>query len=204
MERFDEKELAETLAKLPHWKKIAFAAACCERMIPNYGKFSAETGFGDVSVIRSAIDLAWKWVETGRQPSQLEILRNACDEQAPDTTELRSNFVSSALDAANAAAILLEAIACDDEARPVEVASLARDTVDLLIQFSLDHDPNSPAFEGAILRHELMQRELRQQRADLEVLAKWIGPRKSVVDWLRTESGRFLEEVRPLSERHES
>lgn len=186
MERFDEERLAASLGKLEHWKQIAFMAACCERMIPNYEKFSAETGFGDVAVLRKALDLAWKWIETGRSPSQLEALRDACDKQAPDTAQFGSVFTSSALDAANASAILLEAIEKPDEARPVEVASLARDTADLLIQSKLDQNPNSPGFEDAVCQHELMQGELRRQRADLEMLTAWTGTRQGLSDAIRS------------------
>ncbi|MGK3969345.1 DUF416 family protein [Sorangium sp. So ce118] len=42
---------------LEPWKRIAFMAQIAERMLPNQ-RFSAETGFGDVSVLRNVLDTA--------------------------------------------------------------------------------------------------------------------------------------------------
>jgi hypothetical protein len=163
------------------------------RFPANYQRFSAETGFGDVSILRNALDTAWTWIESGRLLGNLAELREACEQQAPDTEQFRSLYTSAALDAANVAAIILEALERPDEARPVDVASLARDTVDLFVQERMNLDPNAPGFEEAILRHNLMQSELRRQREDLEALTKWSGDRETAGRELRAKSaGRTL------------
>jgi uncharacterized protein YjaG (DUF416 family) len=185
MEAFDEKELEVRLQRLAAWKRIAFMAQVGMRMLPNYERFSAETGFGDASVLRRTLDAAWSWVESGKPPSDLTTLREACEKQAPDTERFRSRYTSAALDAANAAVAILDAIERPDEARPEEVASLARDTIDLFVQELMDLDPNAPNFENAVLRHDLMQRELRRQREDLETLATWLGERSTAGRELR-------------------
>jgi uncharacterized protein YjaG (DUF416 family) len=188
MEVFDEDKLERQLQKLATWKRVAFMAQIGVRMLPNYERFSAETGYGDVSVLKRAFDAAWSWVESEELPDDLVALREACDRQAPNTEQFRSSYTSAALDASNAAAATLDAIAHPDESRSSEVASLARDTVDLFVQELLNLDPNAPGFEEAILRHDLMQRELRRQREDLEALMKWTGPRSPASRKLRVTS----------------
>lgn len=187
METFNEETLGRSLQKLAPWKRIAFMAQVGERMLANYQRFSTETGFGDVSVLRNALDTAWTWIESGRLSGNLAELREACEQQAPDTEQFRSPYTSAALDAANVAAIILDTLERPDEARPVDVASLARDTVDLFVQERLNLDPNAPGFEETILRHNLMQSELRRQREDLDVLTKWSGDRETASRELRAK-----------------
>jgi uncharacterized protein len=188
VETFDEKRLEKSLQRLAVWKRIAFMAQVGARMLPNYQRFSAETGFGDVSILKDAFDAAWIWIESGKSPDNLTVLREACEKQAPKTEQFRSRYTSAALDAANAAEATLDAIEHPDEVRPAEVASLARDTVDLFVQELMGLDPNTPGFEEAILRHDLMQRELRHQREDLETLSKWSGDRHTAGRELRAKS----------------
>lgn len=188
MEIFDEEKLARSLQNLAPWKRMAFMAQLGARMLPNYKRFSDETGFGDVSILRQAFDAAWRWIESDKAPNNLVELREACEQQAPDTERFRSPYTSAALDAANAAAGILDAIEHPDRMRLTEIASLARDTVDLFVQHLMGLDPNAPGFEEAILRHDLMQRELRCQRKDLEALEKWPGSRQAASHEFRAMS----------------
>lgn len=192
METFDEDRLRRSLQKLPPWKQIAFMVQVGERMLPNYSRFSAEAGFGDVSVLRNALDAAWTWIESGQLLDNVAELRDACDQQAPNTEQFHSPYTSAALDAANVAAIILDALEQPDEARPVDVASLARDTVDLFIQEHMNLDPNAPGFEETILRHHLMQTELRHQREALEALTKLFGDRETAGRELRA---KFVDRI---------
>ena len=192
MEVFDEKRLERSLRKLPAWKQVAFMALLGARMLPNYRRFSAETGFGNVSVLEEAFDAAWTWIESGKSPANLTALLKACERQAPVTEDFSSPYTSAALDAANVAEATLDAIARPDQVHPTEVASLARDTVDLFVQELVALDPNAPSFQEAILRHPLMQRELRQQREDLETLGKWSSDRQRAARELRAGSGTTL------------
>lgn len=193
MERFNEETLGRSLQKLAPWKQIAFMVQVGERMLPNYRHFSKETGFGNASILRHALNTVWIWIESGKQPDNLDDLRKACEQQAPDTEQFRSPYTSAALDAANATAAVLDALERPSEARPVDVASLARDTVDLFVQECIELDPNTLEFEEAILRHSLMQRELRRQREDLEALTKLSGTRQAACLEFRARSaGRLL------------
>lgn len=189
METFDEDRLRQSLTRLDPWKRVAFMALSCERMVPNYDRFSAGSGFGDPQVLRRGIDAAWSWMESAQVPDDLKSVRAQVEQQAPNTEDFSSPFTSAALDAANAVASLLDAIDELDSADPVEVASLARDTVDLYVQEIENWDPNDRNLEDAIRCHPLMQAELRRQRNDLDYLEHWTGSQRDAARQLRARGG---------------
>ncbi len=189
METFDEDRLQQSLARLDAWKRVAFMALSCERMVPNYDRFTADSGFGDPKVLRRGIDAAWSCLELARVPDALKSLRALVEQQAPNTEEFSSPFTSAALDAANAVASLLDAVNEPDGADPIEVASLARDTVDLYVQEIENLDPNDGGLEDAIRCHPLMQAELRRQRDDLDYLERWTSSQREAARQLRARGG---------------
>lgn len=165
MESFDEDRLQQELASFETWKQVAFMLLTSTRMLPNYDRFAAETG---------------------RAPRNLASLHERVEQQMPDTERFSSPFTSAALDAATAAAMLLDAVRAPECAEPVEVAGLARDTIDLYVQAAEDLKPNELGFEDSICRHPLMQSELRHQREDLALLQSLSGSRSQ-------EAPRLLE-----------
>ena len=185
MEVFDEKRLERSLRKLPAWKQVAFMALLGARMLPNYRRFSAETGFGDVSVLEETLDAAWTWIESGRLPANSTALLKACEGQLPDPEKSTHPFTWPAVDAACVAQMTLTAIVGPDQLPLTVAASVARDTVDMFVQEFLVRDPNVPGYQEVVLRHPLMQRELRRQREDLEMLEKLPGDRQTAGRELR-------------------
>ena len=105
MEVFDEKRLGRSLRKLPAWKQVAFMALVGARMLPNFRRYSAETGFGNVSVLEETLDAAWTWIESGRLPANSTALLEACDRQAPNAEKSTHPYTWPALDAACVAAM---------------------------------------------------------------------------------------------------
>ncbi len=187
MEAFDETRLLLLVEGMPAWRRVAFMVYCCERMLPNYLSFSAETGFGNVGSLRSALDTVWDWVETSRALLNLKCLVSSCEEQAPDTTKFSSVFTSAALDATTAIAVTLEALTDVTAKQLIEVASLARDTIDLFVQHQLDLDPSESDYEAKITSSDLMQTELCLQRTSLEALKHMEGAREIAAKALRSQ-----------------
>lgn len=173
MKHFDEITLRVRLEALSSWRCVGFMLLCCDRMLPNYERFSSEEGVGDVLVLREGLRVAWSWLATSQLVEGLAQLRDECKRQAPNTEDFHSVFTSSALDAANAIEILLEALEMPSQAASlaVEVAALACDTVDLYIQAHRNLDPASKSFETEILEDPLMQAELHRQEDDLELIS---------------------------------
>ena len=185
MEVFDEERLERSLRKLPAWKRVAFMALLGARMLPNYRRYSAESGFGDVSVLEETLDAAWTWIESGRLPANATALLEACDRQDPDPEKSTHPYTWPAVDAACVAAMTLTAIVDPGQLPLTDPASVARDSVDSFVQQLLVHDANTPGYQEAVLGHPLMQRELRQQREDLEMLEKLREDRQTVGRELR-------------------
>ena len=192
---FDESELRKRLTQLDPWKRVAFMLLCCSRMIPNYEKFSAETGFGNPEVLKSATTFSWIWLRSGRVGAGLGELKLLVDSQAPDTeTPFQSEFTSAALDATSAVGEVIDVVGsfidADTVEKAVDVAILAQDTVYLYVQnFGyLDIETDEETY-----RHPLMQNELAQQKADLERRAV-IWNRKRFTNRLEGDS-RYAEVI---------
>lgn len=180
MERFDPDSIRRKAAHLSGWQRVAFMAACCERMLPNYETFHLQTGFGNPGVLRRGLDAVWAWVESDAPLEDTAELISQVDLQAPNTEEFKSAYTSAALDAANSIAITLEAVGGASEDGVVEVASLARDTVDLFIQQHDGLSPSDPGFEDRIMESSLMQTELTAQNQSLKELSESMNERSLV------------------------
>lgn len=193
MEHFDNEKLRQEIGALSHWKRVTFMAACCERMLPNYRSFTMETGHGDPNLLSEALAEVWHWIETDQLPNSVISLVELCEQQAPDTIKFSSIYTSAALDAANSIATTLEALADASEDQALEVASLARDTVDLFVQQQYDLDPSSQDFEEQIVQHSLMQAELLAQRQSLEYLKSHAEEHQIIISGIMEMlSGRSL------------
>jgi len=187
MEHFDPRKIRNVLRLLSPWKRVAFMASCCERMLPNYLTFSSETGYGDVTRLNRGLAEVWRWVETNQAPTNVDALVQACEQQNPDTAEFSSIYTSAALDAANSIAATLEALGEATEDRAIEVASFARDTVDLFVQQWNDLDPNDSEIERRIVESPLMQSELKMQRHCLDRLLDDSVNRRLIVAEVRSK-----------------
>jgi uncharacterized protein YjaG (DUF416 family) len=178
----------------PEWKTIAFMATCCERMVPNFCRFHAETGFGDPGVLQNALDHVWVWVKDGVLPENRADLISSCDRQTPDTEKFSSEFTSAALDAANALSITLEALDERASEKAEVVAELALDTVDGLVQAREQLDPADPSFENRIRSSGLMRAELSAQSACVDWLLA-IDDRSAVVHLRELQASCFDRDV---------
>jgi uncharacterized protein YjaG (DUF416 family) len=192
-ETFDETELLKRLSDCDRKGLVIFALSCAERLLPNYLRFTHEHGWGDIRPLRKALDLAWTWLESGNiDADEVSRLRDACEEQAPNTEEFDSLYVSPALDAANAAADVARLLIEPDVETAVEIATFARDTVDMYVQELEGMPANAADLEERIRLHPMMQRELTNQREALAAAVtgieiplaaeQWRSPDQSNID----------------------
>lgn len=197
MEPIDSRAIELALAPLGREAQLAFGLSCCERLFPNYLAFTRETGWGTPEALRSALDLAWSALEGATPASNaLSRARQAVQDAEAETEAFDTVLVSSALDAATCAGLVLRFIDGGDIGKIVEIASSCRDTVDMLVQAFEGLVPSDPDIEQEILRHRLMQAKLRRQQDDLLALAtfsatptevvelreRWRSPDKSNID----------------------
>jgi hypothetical protein len=181
---FDPVELRKLLLGLARQQRLAFGLSCSERLYPNYIVFAVEQGWGMPDTLRAALDLAWNaLLDQPPSPEVVRRLSKVVEEAEPETEDFDTVLVSAALDAAATAGLVLKLLETDDPDITVEIASLARDTVDMYIQDMEHLDPSDPSLERKILVHRLMQAELRRQRDDLYHLAH--------TPWTREEASRL-------------
>jgi hypothetical protein len=190
--KFDGNELKTMLLRLSPYQQIAFAAACCERMLPNYAAFSKMEKWGNTTFLRSALDEVWGLIEKNRCDKQtIQRHVNQCESIVPDTEEFSSIYTSPALDAANAIIETLECCLSHDTAKIVDVAGFARDTVDMYIQDKENIERFDAQVEQQILSHPLMVREMKQQREDLHFLIETpILDGKSLQSYRKASDGK--------------
>ena len=169
---FEPDSLGRELDQLPRAHRVAFAAACCERLLPNYAAFAHEVQWGEPDTLRGAVDHIWS-VLAGSHLDRAEIERliEQCDSVIPDTEDFDTISVSSALDAGAAVVGTLRSLLDGDTRHIVEVASYCRDTVHMYIQDRDDLDDKDSSFDMKIERDPLMRRELARQSAVLSELA---------------------------------
>jgi uncharacterized protein YjaG (DUF416 family) len=170
----DEAELEEELLSLAAECRVAFAASCCERMLPNYQAFSLTEGWGDYASLRGALDTVWSWLGGEQPPEPVQELARRCGELAPDTEEFTSLFVSAAGDAAAAVSYTLECCLDGDAARAATVGRLAAESVYMYLLTVndplTDAHAADPSFEREMKGAPLMRAEVGKQRADLDAL----------------------------------
>ena len=174
MEAFSQDKVQLALGSLPsHRHRLAFAAGVCERLLPNYDAFSREVAWGDPTLLRRGLAIVWRVVQGGTvRLAEIRELQAMIRAVTPDTEDFGSPLTSAALDASSAVHEALEACFRDEPRRIAEIATLARDTVDMYVRERDDLHSSDPLFQQRILVDPLMVRELEKQRSDLNLLTR--------------------------------
>ena len=171
---FDTEGVRARLQALDRWQVIAFGLALAERMLPEYTICSRRYGWPGRDALRSALDRAWLELGRGAEPVDLSALAKACEDSLPDSDIIDSGDEQRGVNAGDAMAFLMRALAGAAVESVAEMAALAHHNAELVAQ---DHheDMNfqEPAYWRTIHAHPAVQTELGRQREDLELLAAW-------------------------------
>lgn len=168
---FDKKKLANQLSLLDNKRKLAFCASCCQRLLPNYSAFVRDTGWGDAAPLKDALEFIWSSVSGHSAVSSVvEKFLELCERVIPDGDDFESLYVSFAQDACLSICATLDFLIDNDLGKAVLAGMYATDSVDLYVQEIENMDSRDPDLEHKILTHTLMQRELRKQQEDLNVI----------------------------------
>ncbi len=193
--RFDEERLHSELRRLGYQKQLAFGVLCSERLLPNYEAFNAETGHGDISVLRNAVELLWDNVlHAGMEIALLQSTNAACEAQAPSSNAFESLFITAAQDACFSLCALMDFVESADLDRVVVAARYAIESIDLYVQEIERMNPGDSQLEEKILSHPLMQDELLRQQNCLEELKQFDIINSKTIGVLRS---RFAVRVLP-------
>jgi uncharacterized protein YjaG (DUF416 family) len=169
---FTETDLKNRLAALPCSKMVAFAAACAERLIPAYVRYSEKVALGvDTSLYSNALDIVWSQLlgrESDRQ--SIEDMEKRCLIGIPGEDNAERVGEPYAEDAGATVTFAIRAwLSCDPQ-DAVWAARRVYEAVDNFIVRTDEGMPSSHLEEQQILAHPLIQRELARQKYDLEQL----------------------------------
>ncbi len=197
--RHDEKVLWSQLERLPDRLRVAFAAACAQRQVPNYVRFSKAARRGRPDILIGALNCLWDDL-LGRQATEPNLRRqlDACMSLLPEEQEAYGRLGYYAEDAVSAAAYAIGARLSSDIQKVIWAARMAYNALD---EFVGAETPGSGAIdqkeEERILSHSLVQAELRRQQVDLAQLQKIevgsIGEREGIAEVRRRAQGDARE-----------
>jgi uncharacterized protein YjaG (DUF416 family) len=194
---FDEPDLVARLARLPSKPRVAFAALCAERQLPNYIRFSERSGLGNPNVLKEALESIWQDVQ--RQPlakSELETILERCMALVPSGEEDTEEETAYAEDAAASVVYTIRARLADDPQEAAWGARCAYDTLDYFLMSQIDSTSVTREHEKFVLSHPLVQAEFQRQQADLKDLELASSEKSlpaSVISELRDRARRDAE-----------
>jgi uncharacterized protein YjaG (DUF416 family) len=204
--RFDEPDLVARLARLPSKLRVAFAALCAERQLPNYIQFSERSGWGNPNVLEGALESIWKDVQG--QPltkAELETILERCMESIPNDEQDTKKEPAYAQDAAASVAYTIRARLADDPQEAAWAAQCAYNAVWYFLMSQIESTSIEPEHVRFVHSHPLVQAELQTQQADLQELqlasaekSLWV----SVISKLRDRARRDAEFFLNTAARH--
>ena len=150
-------------------KKLAFILLLCERMMPAFQKFSADTGFY-ISRYQGYLERGWAYLNGKSNLGGYEDASRDCYDNAPDTEAFDHVLTSAALNATLSIGALMSFLSDHNVDHIIEVTDLARDTVALYVQITEAVPPLSLGFDE-VMNHPLVQQELLRQEEDLRFLS---------------------------------
>jgi len=191
---FDEIELSRKIEQLPAQVRAAFAAACTERMLPAYARFSAKTNRGDPRILEQILTRLWK--DLAGEPmsdGDLEAQIETCMELIPREDD--GPWVIEQAAAEDATAALAYALRCRRSGLAKEAAWAARRAYEALDDYAINHaniDTNIAGAEAQVLAHPLVQAELARQERDLDELRRGAVAINQLRERSKAEAVAFL------------
>lgn len=172
--RFDEEDLLRQCDQLPESLRVAFAAACAERLLPACEKYSVRTGQGQSVRLAKILARLWDDLE-GNLMSDEEVHEQilASTELIPREEEAAwGPDQAAAEDAAAAVTYALQCRQCGAAQHSIWAARRVHEALDTLVTSQVNIDLNRPGAEEMVLAHPSIQTELARQRRDLTELSQ--------------------------------
>lgn len=117
-------------------KNVAYAAALCERMLPNYGMFCELVGFAGAGEIRSIMDLVWEWIYIKNAKIDFDKQQDKLEAITPDPKEFDLYGVYPALNCCVALTATIDLIRGESSDMLDEVVQVSLDTINSFIEAS--------------------------------------------------------------------
>lgn len=171
-------DLESGIEALPNPHRIAFAASICERLLPNYAAFYRTENWGNLSMLRTALDEVWQILQ-GKpvDAARIRQLRDDCEDVMPNLEDFPgSRYDGEAQEADIAIIYTLDACLYPSKSCIIKVVNCALRTLHLALYseyyFSDNPLPDDifERLEKEMINHPWTLRELAKQREDLENL----------------------------------
>lgn len=182
MENEYRNRISKKLAILNDGKKLTFSLLICERLFPNYVFFSIKYSFGNPSELKKIISTLIRDLLDKSKSSKIDNYINIVENITPDTEDYDTILASFALDACTSLLSTLYFLKDGDFENLVDVATYARDTVDMFIQERDDLDINDIQMDQLIEEDPFMQRELKRQFEVVDYLTNIKSESLSIID----------------------
>jgi uncharacterized protein YjaG (DUF416 family) len=161
---FDETQLVRDLESLLPRMRVAFAAACAERLRPAYLAFAERAGAGDPEAFEASLDRLWS--DLDEHPMTDDELRDRIEEcMALIPQEDDGAWSAEQAYAEDAAAALAYALRCRQSGQSQEAAWAARRAYE-----AIDYYVTALGTNDQVLSHPLVQAELGRQQQDIKKL----------------------------------
>lgn len=196
--------------------QVALAACCCQRLLPCYEAFCVMEGWKGIKAAMEGLDLIWESLlkELEFDKNHLEKAIDACNATCPEAEDFLSLFSAISENTVSAVIYTLEAIIQPSQLKFENVRRRTLESVSDYISAVDRPNPtghvdskqrklinrlpvknmvselkaNEEAFESWIKSHPLYIAELKDQQADLELIASNMLPWKELVIRIRKRS----------------
>lgn len=196
---YDEARLGEQLEGLPRRLRVAFAAACAERLYRVYAPHEETAYYGEPGELSGLLRQLWHECESGELTSDwVERITMRVAEVIPHDDDVLCGLGHDWLNSfAYALVYALDTHRTGDARVAVWAAMKSYDTLSAVVAGRRGFDPYAPGAKELIRRDPLVQGEVARQRRDLEELQR--GPECARV--IRRIHARATHEGTLLAER---
>ncbi|HEY1056726.1 MAG TPA: DUF416 family protein [Emticicia sp.] len=154
----------QKLKKLSFKHRVLFTLLTCEKLLPNYTVFSEREQWGNAKLLEDSVLNLFQYLQDfNLSKSQLKSIYKEIELITPDTEDFESGLTSYALDTCVAILETIEHLLDQNIENALNVASCARDTVDMFIYELENLDSEDKQLEEKIAENEYMVREARRQ-----------------------------------------
>lgn len=170
MKCFDDVVQAVTQLPSGLWGRLAFAAACAERLVPFYTCYTKQQDF-DSTPYFASLDYIWSCLGAMKcDEFEVRGLSIECERTLPNEDDAWKVGCPYADDATAAILYCLRYISSGDQQEAIWAAKRAYEVADNFVMTHTDYDIGSPDDELKILHHPVVQREIARQLRDLHEL----------------------------------
>ena len=179
----DKQQLTDDLAKLPRVLLMTFAAACAQRLLPNYLRYASAARHAKPAAMSNALAGLWSMIESCRFDEGvlakdydlcLSLIDDANNNEAP-----RREYIQGGAEAEDAVLAIAYAIRArnGDPEEGEAAAEQAINAIDSYLTQRHEVDLDDKEWHQKLEAHPIMQMELRRRHMDLaELLAAARNP----------------------------